>query len=330
MVYTTDIFKYKYHKTDNWKDKSQIINTIVPGNQFPDITILPYEPSCSRDISCTTSGSFRPRPIKHWRKQLIPNKITGSSKTNINIINTPGGTTNTNYSSTSDCPSCDTENTTNLIKTYVPHNSLKSSPQYYQANTDDKFADTNLNNRIRCVACNPEALVIKSGIVGLNKKYYTNTNQYLQSRCRTYKQNQIISKISHNKYVDSNNRVIPASDSPLGSQVFNATTCYGDSDIVGCTIKTIYKPSNRTFGVQGAVSSSSRVARLKYNTITQNGASFNSVGGLAAANAGKYLGTTEAPFFIKSKYTKPCINPMCNFKPNNKIKMYSGIKNTNY
>ena len=37
---------------------------------------------------------------------------------------------------------------------------------------------------------------------------------------------------------------------------------------------SIYKPSNSQFAVQGAVDSSSRITRLKYNTITKNNASF--------------------------------------------------------
>jgi hypothetical protein len=67
------------------------------------------------------------------------------------------------------------------------------------------------------------------------------------------------------------------------------------------TVANIYKPSNRQYATQGAVSSGSRLARLKYNTITKNGNSFRTAWGEQGANAGKYHGTSTAPYFLKSK-----------------------------
>ena len=58
--------------------------------------------------------------------------------------------------------------------------------------------------------------------------------------------------------------------------------------------------------MQGAVSSSSRLERLKLNTITKNGNSFKTAFGSEGANAGKYHGTSTAPYFLKSKY-QPCV-----------------------
>ena len=48
--------------------------------------------------------------------------------------------------------------------------------------------------------------------------------------------------------------------------------------------------------------SSSRLTRLKYNTITKNGNSFKTAWGQQGANAGRYQGTSDAPYFLKSKY----------------------------
>lgn len=64
---------------------------------------------------------------------------------------------------------------------------------------------------------------------------------------------------------------------------------------------TIYKPNNVQFQQQGAVSSSGRLAKLKYDTITKNGASFRSAYGAQAANAGKYTASPNTPYFIKNK-----------------------------
>ena len=50
-----------------------------------------------------------------------------------------------------------------------------------------------------------------------------------------------------------------------------------------------------------AVSSSTRLLRLKLNTVNKNGNSFRNAWGSEAANAGKYRGSYNSPFFIKSK-----------------------------
>lgn len=66
------------------------------------------------------------------------------------------------------------------------------------------------------------------------------------------------------------------------------------------------RPSNRKFATQGAVSSSSRVARLKLDTITRNGASLRTAWGPYGTNAGRYTGNGNAPYFIKSKNYNLC------------------------
>ena len=78
------------------------------------------------------------------------------------------------------------------------------------------------------------------------------------------------------------------------------------TDAVRCPAKLIYKPSNREFSVQGAVDSSSRIERLKLKTITKSASSMggrNGKGpfGMEGANASRYTGRAEAPYFLKSK-----------------------------
>ena len=75
-----------------------------------------------------------------------------------------------------------------------------------------------------------------------------------------------------------------------------------------------YKPNNSEFGVQGAVDSSSRIQRLKYDTITNSAALIKSAYGSAAANALAY-GVSEQAYTVKTvvgdkpKYT-PVISPI--------------------
>lgn len=74
-----------------------------------------------------------------------------------------------------------------------------------------------------------------------------------------------------------------------------------------------YKPNNPEFAVQGAVDSSARIQRLKYNTITNGAALIKSAYGSAAANALAY-GVSEQAYTAKTivgdkiKLT-PVINP---------------------
>jgi len=111
-----------------------------------------------------------------------------------------------------------------------------------------------------------------TGTTNLNKKYYSSTSQYLQSRQKTYNQNQILGN-NTNEYT------------------YNSTY-----DSSGCVT---YKPSNSTFKTQGAVSSSLNILKNRNTEITKNSNSFRNPYGLSGANFGKYHG--NAPYFLKSK-----------------------------
>ena len=65
-------------------------------------------------------------------------------------------------------------------------------------------------------------------------------------------------------------------------------------------IPIYYKPNNPQFGVQGAVSSSDRLARKKYDTITTVGSSFRSAFGAQTANALAY-GSSMYGYSLKER-----------------------------
>lgn len=135
---------------------------------------------------------------------------------------------------------------------------------------------TNVANESDCVTCRPKK--------DKNQKYYTDSRAYLRARCQTFDQK---SKIG---------------EAVAGSTAgFKSTNCYES----GCENKqnVIYKPSNNKFATQGAVSSGSRLLRLKVDTITRNANSFSAYGH-AAQNAGRYNGNSTAPYFLKSKENK--------------------------
>ena len=94
------------------------------------------------------------------------------------------------------------------------------------------------------------------------------------------------------------------------------------------TNTTIYKPNNYQYATQGAVDSSSRIARLKYNTITKNGNSMKTAFGNAGANAAAlYNGSDVSPYFLKSKNN---IVNCANYHRNGKKTVCPTIFNTTY
>jgi hypothetical protein len=272
-----------------WKTNKQTINTIIPSNSFPQNSSGP---------------DFKARPIKHWRKQLTPTVAAGFSSSVIHYFDTPGNSIN--RSNEVDCNFCDENKKSKFLNIYIPHAAAESQPQLQTPISSDYDI---INNR--CMACNPEAHVIKSASTILNKNYYTDSKAYLQNRCKTYNQN-----LPSAKYNPDTN------DPNTNGVSFPMLNCYNEN----CqNQKTIYKPSNSQFSLQGAASSSTRIAKLKYDTITQNGNSFHSAIGLAAANAGRYMGTSEPPFFIKSKFAKS----VCNTRSGNHTKCFKTLINTN-
>jgi hypothetical protein len=165
---------------------------------------------------------------------------------------------------------------------------------------------------IKNICCTPENQVIKSANTNLSQSYYNDSRGYLKSRGKLYAQKLSIMEISGNEYIYSNGKfkgdAIPPSNSVYGSQRFRITDCaWPYNSGTGHCSQSIYKRSNPQFATQGAVDNGTRLAKLKYDTITLNGNSFRSAWGQSAANAGKYHGDFNgtAPYFIKSKYTPP-------------------------
>ena len=257
-------------------------------------------PSANPDEYQSAFGTAR--PLKVWRKQLVPPKATYSSLRRVGVdqVNAPGGIVA--LGDVSNCVNCiDAENVGRAFTTLFGNNAyLTEQTPNELYNNASYFTDISENVYQKCISCDPVSNVIKSGTTLLNKKYYTTTGSYLQSRCRTYQQKSSPLQRQGISYVDANGVPLWPTDSTDGPQVFNTPNC-PKGCAPGATVTTIYKPNNVNFGVQGAVDSSTRLLRLKQQTVDKNGASFASAYGQAAANAGKYSANPIAPYFIKSK-----------------------------
>jgi hypothetical protein len=308
----------------SWKGKST--NSSVPNFSRPLDGSEQYP----------SGTSFAARPIKHWRKQL--NTVHNSSRARAGVgmpMDLPGGSVYLGDTETNtDCITCVTnENgneTTGLKENIVKYNNTDFVQDPYNS-----FYDC-FNNKPVCVACNPENNIIKPATTVISKKYYSDTKGYLKSRCISYNQKQSLNQMPGVTYFNSEGQPLYPDDSLNGPQVratqncfkncnsctkchdcpscniagtdcANVSSCINFQNNTTCSTKpsiTIYKPNNRQFAVQGAVSSSTRIDRLKYNTITTNGGSFYTAWGAAGANAGRYQGTTDGPYFLKNKFYK--------------------------
>ena len=308
-------FTYKWQAQPYVPSKGASTNSAVPTFSRP----------LQKNETQQNGPSFSARPIKHWRKQLNPQPNSGRGRPGVGMpMDVPGGSVYLG-SDSSNCLFCmdpnGSSNSTGLKNNILRDNGQRAATYMLSPNYDEdanKFYDTS-NNRVACVACNPENNIIKSAVTLLNKKYYTNTRSYLQSRCVQYDQKISINDMSGIDYFGPNGEVLwPENSKNSGPQIRASMNCPKNCTPTDGrpTITNIYKPSNRQYATEGAVSSGSRITRLKYNTITNNGNSFRTAWGEQGANAGKYHGTSTSPYFLKSK-SQACIPNLRNRIPGN-------------
>lgn len=283
---------------ESWKGTTGTIpvrNSIVPSNSRPSTNGVMENPNDYQSAFGTA------RPLKIWRKQLIPpKKTTSASKVSGSQLSRPGGSVST--STSVNCPSCAENTNVASINTMVFGNNAyltTTTPNKIYDNAD--YINDPANNIFnKCISCDPVSNIIKTGVTKLNKNYYTSTKAYLYARCQTFDQKATPVKRAGITYIDANGHPVYPSDSATGSQVYNTANCSTVCEGTGKRVSTIYKPNNTNYAVQGAVDSSTRMMRLRQQAMNKNGASFASAYGAAAANAGKYS-TIDSPYFIKNK-----------------------------
>ena len=313
--YNISNYKWQRQPYISWKGKST--NSAVPVNSKPNSNYTrpssagaPINNMYNNEANDYSSPFGKARPLKQYRKQLKPpRKDNGvSSIKDQSQIDTPGGSVYLGVNST-DCVNCQDVNVNNFVGSSKENiNQYDSAKIISQIHKDDKFYDDCKNKEV-CISCNPENNIIKSAVTLIDKKYYSDTKNYLKSRVKRYEQNLNIHKRKNIEYITRDGTIIYPSNNSNGTQTFGANECIqkgcNTNDCDGATEKiVIYKPSNQQFSQQGAVSSSLRTLNLKYNNITNNGSSFYSAWGKEGANAGKYSSDGGAPYFLKSKYEK--------------------------
>lgn len=257
--------------------KGLATNSAIPSNSRPDLT---------------SSGSpFKANPIRHWRKQLLPNTGSGVPGRRAGIgmpMDTPSGSIYLgNVSSNTNCLLNASANTTGIKEDIVKYNNTKFL----------------YNDVSGCIirSCNPELNRIKSSTTLLSKTYYPDRQGYLRSRGNLFDQKLTALPVSGITYLDASGNLLPVTGNNARRKIENCISCTSTSG------QTIYKPNNAQYEKQGAVDSSDRITRLKLNTVNKNAASYKNVFG---SSASRYLGMASTPYFTKSKY-QACVQTDC-------------------
>ena len=328
-------------RVPHYATKTTTANSVVPGLHRPNTNGVPSNIH-QHDFD---GPEFKARPIKHWRRQLVPTTIntgsgisgpsqpigsSGQRNATIGLLmDRPGAVS---YVGDASCECVEQPGNSYTISEYfleVPKN--KGTIVENQGVVDN--GDYEINTGIystRCIGCNPQNNVIKSASSLLSRAYYSDTTGYLKSRCKTYQQNASINRTSGVTYLGPNGQHIWATSSANGSQVYqtndiykprvNPHACGGNSSSGASTV--IFKPNNYQYSVQGAVDSSTRIEKLKLNTINTNANSLRNAFGNEAASACKFTGSGDTPYFLKNKYQPPICsetNLIARYRQNKRI-----------
>lgn len=331
----------------NFSASNSLVTTKVPHYATKDGTAVSIVPGLSRPLANgidpnqpepqkSNGANFKPRPIKHWRRQLRPSSFggivsSGGRVATIQLASTPGGEI---YRANNNCTCADaSENGGNAYTisekfTKQGENSLSSSTLnsgtiiendgYVQIGNPAETPGTDQNYQIltgiyntKCISCTPPARVIKTASTLLSRAYYTTHLAYMKSRTNTYDQKLLTIPINAPgfNYYNANGELNWPSNSATGSQVYATTDQYNPKSTLTCDGRkngiTIFKPNNRQYACQGAVDSSTRIDRLKQTAVNKNAASLRAAFGSEGASACAYRGISDTPYFLKSKYQPP-------------------------
>lgn len=235
--------------------KGQTFNQITTTIQKNNATIGAQDGSTPINLR----NYFKSRPLKIYRREIATNapaRCNYRTSLRIDEFNSPNGYIISN-----------SNNDTGLENTL----DINLSENVYMRD------GCNLNNTDSCMTQASNALrrVRSSGMIkrkydpiSNNSTYFTNTNQYLNNRNKTYRQN-----------------------------LFTFT-----DPVSGCS--AIYKPSNAQFSNQGAVSAGSLITRIKYDTVNTIASQTGTVFGTNTANALAY-NTYSGNYTIKDKLGFP-------------------------
>jgi hypothetical protein len=278
-----------------WKGKtfSQITATLRRNGLFD---------STSTNINPTLA--LKPGPIKIYRKEIASLPLNSCNpRTSVQVFDfeTPG-----NNIVNSKIANTKTDGIINTLDPSLPN----IQGEYPNSACDTCFTNANTKLEDRCLSVENNALrrVRSSGIIKRsfttdtninNLKYYTNTNQYLDSRNKRFQQNE------YHFLRTGDSTSLPGTSAATNNVYASNTVAHCSSDKTSTYVPVYYKPSNSKFANQGGVSASSNIQRKKYDTITNAGYKLQSTFGKETANALAYSTTDSSLYSLKQKVGYP-------------------------
>ena len=259
----------------------------------------------------TRHAIMKPLPMKLYRKEIasVPlNSCNRRTSSKVFSFETPGNTiVNSKIADISGNGYADIiDMTLPNIRGEYPGSSCDAGilPDDSNLVTDNRClsAQNNARRRVRSSGM----ITRKFNVINNNDTYYTNTNQYLDSRNKTFTQN------TYHMLRQGNATNLPGTAATL-SNVYASNTishCKGANvnQLTTAYVPVYYKPNNSRFAEQGAVSSSTRILRIKYDTVTDAGAKLQGTFGKATANALAYSTTDSSIASLKSRTGYPTKN----------------------
>lgn len=254
----------------SWKGKSfSQITAIVRKNN----TSLSSEISSSK---INTSTLFKPHPYKIYRKEIVSKSLlnSGNSRPSIKIFDfeTPGNNIVNSNIILDEC-----NGISNVSDVELPE---------YTCNSQNTIL------KKKCLSAENNALRRIRNSVTITPSY-TNYNQYLNSRNKTFEQNEY-------RFLKKENIAVT---SQYESNIF--THCTQSNPSTTKYVPVYYKPSNIRFAQQGGVSSRNRMQRLKYDIITNAGLKLGSTIGNEITNQFSYSNTNNSIYSLNQKQTYP-------------------------
>jgi len=250
---------------------------------------------------------FKALPLRIYRRELATAKISNCSErisASIDEMNSPGGyLVNPGYSSTVTQP-FPHEGILGTLNLKLPNNSTELPGSCSSLTSDGVCLDPGKNalNRVRSAGMIRKKINYNQNV----EPYCTTSQQYLATRGKTFDQNQF-------NYMKVGNPLAKPGSNASINNVYAVNTninyCEGlatSTDPARNYIPVYYKPNNSQYAQEGAVSSSSRITRLNYNTITSNGAIYTKAYGSQVGNAMSY-GVASDAYTVKAKIGYPNI-----------------------
>ena len=318
-------------RVPHYATKVDTANSSVPGLHRPNTNGVPSNIN-QHDFK---GPEFKARPIKHWRRQHVPTAVANASNTLEAVSNSSSGKRTATIGllidrpgavsylgANSDCKCVEPGGNSYTISEHFTSVPKASGTIVENQGTVSIGGGREINTGIyetKRICCNPQNNVVRSASTLLSRAYYSDTTGYLKSRCKTYQQNASINRAAGVLYSGTgsggsggtDSELLWPTDSATGPQVYRTNDTYKPRvnpyacNNTGGASTVIFKPNNRQYSIQGAVDSSTRIEKLKLNTINTNANSLRTAFGNEAASACRFTGSSDTPFFLKNKYQPP-------------------------